>query len=188
LHLTLLALVISNIIWTIYTLYIIHDTTPQVPPSPTLSTSYSLDTSSKALHWDTPYSAANKTQTNTLWKSLFPLGQGLVAIPNAVATSLHLPASIAFPAKLSTSTYFVAAYHQIHCLSVIRAALYHFAEGTPQTVPMMHTLHCLDSLRQEVMCHADGTLLYTEDGKVFGDGQVRECGDWEGLREWTVEN
>jgi hypothetical protein len=68
--------------------------------------------------------------------------------------------------------------------SVIRAALYHFKEGVPQTVPIMHTLHCLDSLRQDTMCHADKTLLYTENGKVFGDGQVRECRDWDKLNEW----
>jgi hypothetical protein len=34
------------------------------------------------------------------------------------------------------------------------------------------------------MCHAGKTLLYTENGKVFGDGQVRECGDWDKLNEW----
>ena len=38
------------------------------------------------------------------------------------------------------------------------------------------------------MCRADDALLYTEDGKVFGDGQVRVCRDWEALRAWTVEN
>jgi hypothetical protein len=111
---------------------------------------------------------------------------------------------VPYKGNVSERTYFVAAYHNIHCLvrfsharfhpysnrvlrsqqSVIRAALYHFQEGVPQTVPLMHTLHCLDSLRQDTMCHADKTLLYTENGKVFGDGQVRECRDWDKLNEW----
>jgi hypothetical protein len=72
--------------------------------------------------------------------------------------------------------------------SVIRAALYHFQEDVPQTVPIMHTLHCLDSLRQDTMCQADKTLLYTDNGKVFGDGQVRECRDWEALNEWIGQH
>jgi hypothetical protein len=37
------------------------------------------------------------------------------------------------------------------------------------------------------MCHADSGLLYTEDGKIFGDGQVRECKDWDKLRTWTEQ-
>ncbi|KAF1959459.1 hypothetical protein CC80DRAFT_490372 [Byssothecium circinans] len=73
-------------------------------------------------------------------------------------------------------------------VSVIRAALYHFTEGVNQTVAFEHTMHCLDSLRQEVMCHADAELLCSEDGKVWGDGQVRTCGDWERVKVWTAEN
>jgi hypothetical protein len=160
-------------------------------------------------HWDTPYSSDNKTTTNKLWKDLFPGkfpqshtppvpffkltvslpdGQGLIALPNTAAAAQHLPASVSHNGNTSASVYFVAAYHQIHCLTVIRAALYHFSEGVEQTVPLPHVLHCLDSLRQDVLCHADDELLYTEDGKVFGDGQVRECRDMAALREWTERN
>ncbi|KAH7405832.1 hypothetical protein DE146DRAFT_649808 [Phaeosphaeria sp. MPI-PUGE-AT-0046c] len=135
-------------------------------------------------HWDTPYSGDNKTETNALWKGLFPDGAGLVHIPRAYASELQLPQSVPYKGNVSERTYFVAAYHNIHCLSVIRAALYHFEEGVPQTVPIKHTHHCLDSLRQDTMCHADKTLLYTENGKVFGDGQVRKCRDWDALNEW----
>jgi len=139
----------------------------------------------KPMHWNTPYSGTNKSLTNDLWKNLFPRGQGLVALSNTEAMRRRLPASVKHGSNASESVYFVSAYHQIHCLSVIRAALYHFSEGVDQTVPLVHTLHCLDSLRQEVMCHADSDLLYTEDGKIFGDGQVRECKDWDKLRSWT---
>ncbi|KAH8692478.1 hypothetical protein GQ44DRAFT_635813, partial [Phaeosphaeriaceae sp. PMI808] len=113
-------------------------------------------------------------------------GQGLIALPNKDAIAMQLPASIKHNKNASESVYFVAAYHQLHCLTIVRAALYHFSEGIEQTVPLVHTLHCLNSLRQDVMCHADNDLLYTDDGKVFGDGQVRTCHDWDALEEWTV--
>ncbi|KAF2832203.1 hypothetical protein CC86DRAFT_366075 [Ophiobolus disseminans] len=139
-------------------------------------------------HWNTPFSGENKTETNALWQGLFPDGAGLVHIPRDYAASLQLPHSVPYQGNASERVYFVAAYHNIHCLSVIRAALYHFQEGVPQTVPIQHTLHCLDSLRQDTMCHAEKTLLYTENGKVFGDGQVRECRDWDALNDWIARH
>lgn len=170
-------LVLSNGIWTWLALH-----------TNTESKTHETRTMLKSLHWDTPYSSDNKTSTNILWKDLFPSGQGLVALSNDEAMARRLPASVKHNNNASESVYFVAAYHQIHCLTVIRAALYHFSENMTQTVPLAHTLHCLDSLRQEVMCHADDDLLYTDDGKIFGDGQVRQCRDWDGLREWTERN
>lgn len=150
----------------------------------------------RILNYSQPYGASTNVQC--------PDGAGLVHIPRSYAAELQLPQSVPYKGNVSERTYFVAAYHNIHCLvskyflfvlaramltcsqSVIRAALYHFEEGVPQTVPIMHTHHCLDSLRQDTMCHADKTLLYTENGKVFGDGQVRECRDWDALNEWIA--
>ncbi|OAL48590.1 hypothetical protein IQ07DRAFT_601210 [Pyrenochaeta sp. DS3sAY3a] len=176
----LLALLVSNGAWT-WT-YLSRSSTQS-----TVSGSQ-RPTRLRSHHWDTPYSSDNKTITNKLWKDLFPDGQGLITLPNTAAAAQHLPASVSHNGNTSASVYFVAAYHQIHCLTVIRAALYHFSEGVEQTVPLPHVLHCLDSLRQDVLCHADDELLYTEDGKVFGDGQVRECRDMAALREWTERN
>lgn len=38
------------------------------------------------------------------------------------------------------------------------------------------------------MCHADDTLLYTEDTHSYGDGQSRVCKDWDSLVLWTKEH
>jgi hypothetical protein len=38
------------------------------------------------------------------------------------------------------------------------------------------------------MCHADDTLLYTEDTHTYGDGQPRVCKDWSALEKWTVQH
>ena len=48
-------------------------------------------------------------------------------------------------------------------------------------------MHCLDNIRQSLMCNMDATLLYTEDGIIFGDGQVHECRDWDAMIAWTAK-
>ncbi|KAF2740757.1 hypothetical protein EJ04DRAFT_572062 [Polyplosphaeria fusca] len=179
------ALVLSNAAWLWYSISVSSSKTTRRKYAAVAS---SEATSLKPLHWNTPYSSENKTQSNELWKGLFPPGQGIISLPNSEVAVRHLPASIPNRKLDDTSFYFVAAFHQIHCLSVIRAALYHFQEGVEQTVPMKHTMHCIDSLRQKVMCHADSELLYSEDGKVWGDGQVSECQSWDKVWDWTAAN
>lgn len=67
-------------------------------------------------HWNTPFSGENKTETNALWKGLFPAGAGLVHIPRSYAAELQLPQSVPYKGNASERVYFVAAYHNIHCL------------------------------------------------------------------------
>lgn len=38
------------------------------------------------------------------------------------------------------------------------------------------------------MCNMDATLLYTDDGLSFGDGQVHQCRDWNALIKWVEEH
>lgn len=187
---TSLSLLITNGFWIFYYASFSASTTIGSSQTSRFPSSYWIGaekTISKTFHWNTPYSEENKTETNVLWKDLFPIGQGVVYLPTPWAESQNLPASSKNVNDESQSTYFVAAYHQLHCLSVIRSALYKFKEGREKEVKWEHTIHCLDSLRQSAMCRADDTLLYTEDGNVFGDGQVRECRDWERLQEWVVQ-
>ncbi|MCJ1434308.1 hypothetical protein MMC27_003675 [Xylographa pallens] len=150
-------------------------------------------TVSKRIFWSTPFAGKDKYITNSLWRDLFPTTEaaGLVSLPTSWALSQNLPTTVDDQHTPGNGVYFVAAYHQLHCLSVLRAALYHYHEGATQTVEWMHMVHCVDSLRQALMCSADDTLLYTNgNGTVgvsqkFGDGQLRVCRDWEALRTWT---
>ncbi|MCJ1392775.1 hypothetical protein MMC18_005646 [Xylographa bjoerkii] len=148
-------------------------------------------TVSKPIFWSTPFGGQDKSITNNLWRHLFPKAEGLVSLPTSWALSQNLPTTVDDPHTPGNGVYFVAAYHQLHCLSVLRAALYHYHEGATQTVEWTHMVHCLDSLRQALMCSADDTLLYTNGNgtmgvsQMFGDGQVRLCRDWEALRTWT---
>jgi len=52
-------------------------------------------------------------------------------------------------------------------------------------VPWEHVIHCLDSIRQSLMCSLDETLLYTETGDIWGDGQVHVCRDWDAFVKWV---
>lgn len=72
--------------------------------------------------------------------------------------------------------------------TVVRASLFHYRENVKQTAPWMHVTHCLDSIRQIVMCNRDETLLYTEDGNVFGDGQIHQCREWHALESWVTQH
>jgi hypothetical protein len=145
-------------------------------------------TSLRPHHWNTDFSTDDKTVSNPLWASLFPTGAGLVTVPKSWAAEHSLPVSKENPSNSSNAVYFTAVYHQLHCLTVVRAALYHFRENVQQTVPWKHVSHCLDSLRQVVMCNRDDALLYTEDGNVFGDGQVHQCRDWDSLQQWVAQH
>lgn len=56
----------------------------------------------------------------------------------------------------------------------------------PLTVPSHHISHCFDALRQHIQCSASDNLLYTRGKHSSGDGQVRQCRDWDYLHRWTV--
>ncbi|KAI8630470.1 hypothetical protein F5Y19DRAFT_474252 [Xylariaceae sp. FL1651] len=53
------------------------------------------------------------------------------------------------------------AFHQLHCLDVLRKALRpdYYELPNPEPVHTMHVEHCLDYLRQGVMCAADLTMI-----------------------------
>ena len=142
---------------------------------------------------------------------LMAVGQGLVSVPHSWSTSHNLPSTMKDRNDDSYDVYFVAAFHQLHCLvsydslqtplafvknsnslfliqSVVRAAIYRFHEGVKQTVEWPHMIHCIDSLRQSLMCAANDELLYANSTRVYGDRQMRVCHDWDALYSWTEDH
>ncbi|PQE13431.1 cytochrome p450 protein [Rutstroemia sp. NJR-2017a BBW] len=132
----------------------------------------------QTLHWTTEYSEFNSTAADNLWKELRP-AFGLVALDHDWASKHGLPRSQDLQGDRSKGIYMIDAYHQMHCLEVVR--------GVPQSTPFEHKFHCLDSLRQSVMCRADDTPLYTLGDFRSGDGQLRSCRDWKLLSRWASE-
>ena len=70
----------------------------------------------------------------------------------------------------------------------MRKLFYELARGEPLSYPIGHANHCFDSIRQYVMCTAGDTLLYSWGQNVAGDGQMRQCRDWNTLRDWAKEH
>ncbi|EED21441.1 conserved hypothetical protein [Talaromyces stipitatus ATCC 10500] len=126
----------------------------------------------------TPYVDANLKEQNKLWADLFPPGLGAIKVEHEWAAKHHLPTAQG-NASDGKAIYTVAAFHQLHCLTVIRTSLYQFNSGRKQLDPWDHITHCLDTLRQEIQCSADPT--------IGGISRVHECRDFEALKEWTTK-
>ncbi|KAL4861538.1 hypothetical protein BDV12DRAFT_180141, partial [Aspergillus spectabilis] len=126
-------------------------------------------------------------KVNKAWDEIVP-AYGFVAVDHAWAADHHLPASMSLPSDSSKGVYILDAYHQIHCLTIIRQTLLDIQSGHPPRVPLQHSWHCFDSLLQYIVCGTSGdTLLYTWGRNQTGDGQLRKCHDWESRKEWIRE-
>ncbi|CAF9925125.1 MAG: hypothetical protein ALECFALPRED_002911 [Alectoria fallacina] len=116
------------------------------------------------------FMAPASPESNAAWEALRPKGGGAVVVPNAKAYGLKS----GIPMETGPDVYGVSMFHQLHCLTVIRASYYAALNGTlpPFTQPGIellseekrlmllrgHTAHCFDYLRQGIMCAGDLTI------------------------------
>jgi hypothetical protein len=84
-----------------------------------------------------------------------------------------------------TGKYCVSAFHQLHCLYLLRYGYYAAVDGNTQSE--MHTMHCFAYLRQSIMCAADSALepYKVEFNGVDGYGEPHQCRDYDALYEWA---
>jgi len=137
--------------------------------------------------WWTEYSEKNETRVDELWDAIQP-SHGFVAIDRHWASQRHWPESMRLPSDESKGVYLLQAYHQIHCIRIIRKTFWELAKGQELTYPITHSGHCFDTIRQYIYCNADNTPLYTFGDDTVGDGQMRRCRDWDALRNFATEN
>lgn len=101
--------------------------------------------------------ALDLPEAKTEWLSTSPPGTGHVAL------------------GAENRAFFVAMFHQLHCLRLFQAAL------TDQN-DREHTHHCLNYLRQWTLCQADLTLeagdFTTRDFEQHRVGATHVCRDW----------
>ncbi|KAL4939928.1 hypothetical protein BDV06DRAFT_230777 [Aspergillus oleicola] len=148
----------------------------------------SLRTVWKPLHWNTEYSPQNHSDADALWDAI-NAAHGIIAVDRAWAGKQNWPGSMALPDDASKGVYLLEAYHQLHCLKILRLTFWEAVDGRPYTHhPSRHMEHCFDYLRQVVQCNADNTPLYTFGAFRAGDGQVHECRDWNELHDYAKEN
>lgn len=97
------------------------------------------------------------------------------------------------PGYLTTT---LDVHHTLHCVNVVRKALYpeyyQDRHNTPRAA-QLHLEHCLDYVRQSVMCHGDLSpvrLAYNEDfGREVPDFETwHTCREYSVIRAWAVEN
>ncbi|KAL4985159.1 hypothetical protein BDW68DRAFT_199016 [Aspergillus falconensis] len=117
-----------------------------------------------------------------LWDALIPNGLGYFNAPDINISKPN-----------STSVVIPSAFHQLHCLYLLRRAYYtaapeselqRFDFGRNRSV---HVAHCFDYLTQAITCAADGTLEPAVDKErgFLGSGFVRRCWDFEYLKNFV---
>jgi len=95
----------------------------------------------------------------------------------------------------------VEGLHHLHCLNLVRQALYYNAEHyrsrgagawvNSEDIVQQHVAHCLDIVRQRLMCTVDTGLLgqvwvYPAAPQAFPDfNTVHMCKDFEAVRRWA---
>ena len=95
----------------------------------------------------------------------------------------------------------VEVFHQLHCLNLLRKALYfnvdyyrHLGQGAfadSELIIRPHVTHCLDMLRQQLMCSADTVVfpyIWVEGlGPVPNFNRKHKCRNFDAIREWAEE-
>ncbi|KAI0190131.1 hypothetical protein EV127DRAFT_511815 [Xylaria flabelliformis] len=180
----LVLLLISNLGW-ILTLW---SNTPsrsvgmnEYPPHKTIHT---------AVFQDTTYNEIGdkKPHADSLWRGLFPSGNGLVSINESDREAQGLSETWPDPDTPGNGLYFMAGYHNLHCLAKIRTSIFQFQAQENQSEPSAHIWHCIDQIRQTIMCNIDTTLVPMRGPKEFIDGHYHVCKDYRDVFEWASEH
>ncbi|PSN69515.1 hypothetical protein BS50DRAFT_550406 [Corynespora cassiicola Philippines] len=144
-------------------------------------------TTLSTFHSFTQYWNPNLAQetTDAAWSAI-DTNPIAVALHNDFVNHVGLGPSTKFPWDTERSVYYIRAFHDLHCLKLIRKAIISQHHNDSQTVNLEHIYHCLDSLRQDIMCIADDTPMPAPVAHHVGDGQVRKCRDWNKLVAWAT--
>ncbi|KAK1691142.1 hypothetical protein BDP55DRAFT_524121, partial [Colletotrichum godetiae] len=158
-----------------------------------------LKTSTYVFQQDYAYAMPPSPEVDAAWSSLLPQNGGFFTHPRIAPTESC-----------------VAVFHQIHCLDMLRKALFEARLGTTEhrrheknttysseekiypseaeelnaSHDMDHLGHCFDLLRQVIMCRPDLTIEVANvvvDG-VTGFDTEHQCIDWAQLMDWMEKN
>jgi hypothetical protein len=153
----------------------------------------------------TPYhpdSNESRQEVDERWDAIIP-DHGIVALDRTWAEERGLMRSMYLPSNPQKVMYVLEAYHQLHCLvSICRAcgcsvrsnskqttsrkAFYSLLKGEPLERSLEHYDHCFDAIMQTIMCTPSTNLLFTFGHRDVNQTQMRQCRNWNGLREWAT--
>ncbi|KAK2754309.1 hypothetical protein CKAH01_17497 [Colletotrichum kahawae] len=152
-----------------------------------------LKTAPRTFLLDLTYAMPPSPKVDKAWSSLLPERGGFFTHPKIAPTESCL-----------------AVFHQIHCLDMLRRALYEArpdilnqgrnstkttssshgrrdkATDINEAHDMYHLGHCFDLLRQAIMCKPDLTVEIANStlNGVTGFGTEHQCLNWEELMNW----
>ncbi|CAN9345661.1 unnamed protein product [Alternaria alternata] len=72
-------------------------------------------------HWNTPWGAPNASDADPLWDNI-NTAHGHIAVDHEFAAENHWPPSMDIPGMPGKGMYLLQAYHQLHCLRIVRAS------------------------------------------------------------------
>lgn len=103
----------------------------------------------KPFLWNTAYSSEDQTIQDEMWDSII-WTHGMIAVDQGWAKSQNWPETMIRPNNGSQAIYLLEAYHELHCLRVIRKM---FKKSLKSSVLLSehqagHLDHCFDSLLQ----------------------------------------
>ncbi|KAF2197264.1 hypothetical protein GQ43DRAFT_216034 [Delitschia confertaspora ATCC 74209] len=133
-------------------------------------------------YWDPN---VNQSVADDAWDAL-DTNPVAVALSDKFVSQKGLSDSTRFPWDTERSVYYIKAYHDLHCLKLIRKAIINPSNLSEQRINLDHVFHCLDGLRQDIMCTADDTPMPAASPGVVGDGQLRLCRDWDKMVAWAT--
>ncbi|KAL9055021.1 MAG: hypothetical protein Q9162_003786 [Coniocarpon cinnabarinum] len=89
----------------------------------------------------------DQNATDAVWNA-FDDSHGMIAVEEAWAMRNGWAEAKRHPFERNKMVYLVEAYHQIHCLKMIRQALRASLEGKNDVESVHHSWHCFDALKQ----------------------------------------
>ncbi|KAF2216464.1 hypothetical protein CERZMDRAFT_33868, partial [Cercospora zeae-maydis SCOH1-5] len=125
--------------------------------------------------------------TDQAWADLYR-NVGITTVDKS--TSRKLPdTTLEFPGLEDRFVVGIAMFHQLHCLDMVRRAMY---PETRMEDMMEHVEHCLDQLRQVVMCNGDlSTVSWEWDAKndipLSKFATTRVCRDFDAIHRWASQ-
>jgi hypothetical protein len=96
--------------------------------------------------------------------------------------------------EVSSKVSIPSAFHQLHCLYMLRRAYYSTSEDLEEfdfgKDRDMHVAHCIDYLAQSITCSVDTTVEPAEDDPngFLGSGFPRQCRDFDALKSYVEEH
>ncbi|KAJ0165925.1 hypothetical protein CTA2_9444 [Colletotrichum tanaceti] len=163
-----------------------------------VKTELRLSTVPRTFKLDLDYAMPPSVKVDESWASIFPKEGGFFRHP-----------------KLAPQKSCMAVFHQLHCLDMLREALYEArpdltnrtltqngsrsasshpehdaANDRDHSHDMYHIGHCFDLVRQSLMCKPDLTIEVPDPavGGVAGFGTEHQCVNWQQLMDWMRDN